>query len=67
MGMDENQRAAGKPPSARLEAQWVREDVGEILAFLDQLAAALVIGDENMRRAKVLSAVALWSSRASRS
>ena len=69
MGKDKNrrERADGKPVSSRLEALWVQEDVRDILGFLDQLAAALLVGDELQQRAKVLAAIAMWSSRASRS
>ena len=66
MARDPNEmkaRAGGKPASFRLQQQWDSEDLQEVISFLDGLCGALLVGDENVRRVKLLSQIALWSSR----
>jgi len=61
MAKDRNRRAAeGKPPSVYSDVEFLLEDQKKILAFCDQLCQALVVGDENVRRVKVLSTIAAW-------
>ena len=66
MARDPNEvkeRAGGKPASFRLQQQWDAEDLQEVIKFLDGLAAAWLFSDENVRRVKMLSQIALWSAR----
>jgi len=63
MAQDPNHKSVQKPRGAvQIHLDFLEARVRVMEAFLTELSAALVIGDENARRVKVLAAVAAWSS-----
>jgi len=63
MAQDPNHRSVQKPRGAvQIHLDFLEARVRVLEEFTTALASALVVGDENMRRVKVLAAVAAWSS-----